>query len=54
MLLQAEADRLPRAWHRLAGLSPTIAPQPRPISELSAASKGWLVQTMTRIPDCMP
>jgi hypothetical protein len=53
-LFQAEADHLPRAWHRLAGLSPAVAPLPRPISELSAASKGWFVQTMTTIPDCMP
>lgn len=53
-LFQVEADRLPRAWHRLAGLSPAVAPHPRPVSELTAAGKGWFVQSMTHIPDCMP
>jgi len=53
-LFQADTYRLPRAWHRLAGLSPAIASKARPVSELSAASKGWFVQPMTHIPGHMP
>lgn len=53
-LFQADTDRLPRAWHRLAGLSPAIASKARPVSELTAASKGWFVQSMTHLPDGMP